>query len=96
VLFGAVRPANGKTAVVVSLNGTPAFNGGRVLVKDSTGKGVASCRVTGGDCRGGQCGLIPRFVLAPGAYRIEFVGPNGKVVAKEVTVASAPMSVGMQ
>jgi hypothetical protein len=95
VLFGAVGPASGKTAIVVGLNGTPAFNGGRVVVKDSTGKVVASCRATGGNCRGGQCGLMPRFVLAPGAYRIEFMSPDGKIVAKDVTVASAPLSVSM-
>lgn len=95
VLFGVAGPTNGKAAVAVGLNGTPALNGGKVVVKDAGGKPVATCRVTGGDCRGGQCGLAPRFVLAPGAYRVEFVGPDGKTAAKDVTVASAPVSVRM-
>jgi hypothetical protein len=95
VLFGAAGPANGKTAVVVALNGTSTLNGGRVVVRDSAGKAVANCFVTGGDCRGGQCGLTPRFVLAPGTYRIEFIGPDGKAVTN-VTVAAAPMSVRLQ
>jgi hypothetical protein len=95
VLFGVTGPANGKTAVVVSLNGTAALNGGKVVVKDASGKAVASCCVTGGDCRGGQCGLAPRFVLPPGAYKVEFVGPDGKTVSKDVTVATAPMNVKM-
>jgi hypothetical protein len=95
VLFGAAGPANGKTAVVVALNGTSTLNGGRVVVRDSADKVVANCFVTGGDCRGGQCGLTPRFVLAPGTYRIEFIGPDGKAVTN-VTVAAAPMSVRLQ
>jgi hypothetical protein len=67
-----------------------------VVVKDPSGKPVAYSCVTGGDCRGGQCGLTPRFVLAPGAYKVEILGPDGKAVTKDVTVATAPMSVRMQ
>ena len=67
---------------MVALNGTAALNGGKVVVKDASGKAVASCCVTGGDCRGGQCGLAPRFVLAPGAYKVEFIGPDGKAVGE--------------
>ena len=96
VLFGVTTPANGKTAVMVSLNGTSALNGGKVVVKDANGKAVASSCVTGGDCRGGQCGLAPRFVLAPGAYKVEFIGSDGKAATKDITVATAPMSVRMQ
>jgi hypothetical protein len=96
VLFGTTGPASGKTAIVVGLNGTASLNGGRVVVKDASGKPVATCCVAGGDCRGGQCGLVPRFVLAPGSYKIEFVGSDGKSVVKDVTVASAPMSLRMQ
>ncbi len=72
----------------VALNGTAALNGGKVVVKDMSGKAIASCCVTGGDGRGGQGGLSPRFVLAPGAYKVEVVGPDGKVAAKDVTVAA--------
>jgi hypothetical protein len=96
VLFGLAAATNGKTAIAVSLNGTPAFNGGKVVIKDAAGKGVATSWVTGGDCRGGQCGLVPRFVLAPGTYKIEFVGSDGEIVTKDVTVDSAPMSVRLQ
>jgi hypothetical protein len=84
------------TPVVVALNGTAALNGGKVVVKDSGGKTVAACCVTGADCRGGQCGLAPRFVLAPGAYKVEIVGSDGKVTAKDVTVATSPMQVKVQ
>src|SRR5205823_9275135 len=93
VLFGAATPGGPLTPVVVSLNGTGALNGGKVVVKDPSGKPVAYSCVTGGDCRGGQCGLSPRFVLPPGAYKVEFVGPDGKVSVKDVTVATSPMSV---
>ena len=96
VLFGVAGPVNGKAPLTVALNGTATLNGGKVVVKNASGKAVASCCVTGGDCRGGQCGLAPRFVLAPGAYRIEFIGPGGKAVSKEVTIATAPMNVRMQ
>ena len=80
----------------MALNGTATLNGGKVLVKDVNGKTVACCCVTGGDCRGGQGGLVPRFVLTPGAYKFEFVGPHGQALTKDVTVASAPMSVRTQ
>jgi hypothetical protein len=93
VLFGAAGPSNGKTAVAVSLNGTSAINGGKVVVKDASGKAVACSCVAGADGRGGQCGLSPRFVLPPGAYKVEFVGPDGKVAVKDVTVTTSPMSV---
>jgi VCBS repeat protein/FG-GAP repeat protein len=96
VLFGVAAPANGRTSLAVSLNGTPAFNGGKVVIRDSAGRGIATCWVTGSDCRGGQCGLAPRFVLTPGAYKIEFVGSDGKIVTKDVTVDSAPMSIRIQ
>lgn len=93
VLFGAATPGGPMTPVTVALNGTAALNGGKVVVKDSAGKAVAACCVAGGDGRGGQCGLAPRFVLAPGAYKVEVVGADGKAVVKDVVVASSPMSV---
>lgn len=95
VLFGVAAAANGKTAVSVSLNGTAALNGGKVIVKDAAGQRVAMSSVTGADCRGGQCGLAPRFVLTPGAYKFEFVGSDGKAVARDLTVATAPLTVRM-
>jgi len=95
VLFGVASRVNGKAPVTVHLNGTSTLNGGKILVKDASGKAVACCSVTGGDCRGGQGGLVPRFVLAPGAYRLAFVGSDGKSVEKDVTVAGTPVSVRM-
>ncbi|HSQ56844.1 MAG TPA: VCBS repeat-containing protein, partial [Gemmata sp.] len=93
VLFGVARPGGSLTPLVVPLNGTAGLNGGKVVVKDAAGKAVASCAVAGADCRGGQCGLAPRFVLAPGAYRVEIVGTDGKVSGKNVTIANSPMQV---
>ena len=81
------------TSVVVPLNGTSALNGGKVIVKDTTGKAVASHAVNGGDGRGGQGWLTPRFVLAPGAYKVEIIGPDGRALVRDVNVASSPMSV---
>src|SRR5207244_1277921 len=92
VLFGVATPGGPMTPVVVALNGTAALNGGKVVVKDAAGKAVASCCVAGGSARGGQCGLAPRFVLPPGAYKVEVTGSDGKVSAKDVTVANSPMS----
>ena len=96
ILFGAAGTGTGKTPVVVSLNGTAGLNGGKVVVKDATGKAVASAGVFGGDGRGGQHGLAPRFALPPGGYRVEIVGPGGRTVTREVTVAGNPMSVKLE
>ena len=82
--------------MTVALNGTTSLNGGKVVVKDMSGKRVACCAVSGGDGRGGQCGLSPRFVLAPGAYKFEIIGPDGKATVKDVTVTATPMQVKVQ
>ena len=96
ILFGAAGTPSGKTPVVVSLTGTPAQNGGRVVVKDMGGKPVASCCVFGGDGRGGQAGLAPRFCLAPGAYKVEVTTTDGKATVTDLTVTASPMSVRAQ
>ena len=93
MLFGVATTGGPLTAVQVPLNGTTALNGGKVVVKDAAGKSVATHAVSGGDGRGGQGNLTPRFVLAPGAYKVEITGADGKVVVKDVTVAGTPMSV---
>lgn len=95
VLFGAATPGAGKAAVVVTLNGTSGLNGGKVVVKNAADKTVASATVVGGDGRGGQ-GLVPRFVLAPGNYKVEIVGPEGKVIVTSLTVAASPLNVKVQ
>ncbi|MFM8271960.1 MAG: FG-GAP repeat domain-containing protein [Gemmata sp.] len=96
VLFGAFTPGGKMTPVTVALNGSSTFNGGKVVVKDARGERVACSAVSGGDGRGGQCGLTPRFSLAPGAYKFEIVGPDGKATTKDVTVTATPMQVKLQ
>jgi hypothetical protein len=94
ILFGAVKdgPGSGKTPVVVTLNGTPGLNGGKLVVKDMTGKAVATACVSGGESRGGNA-LVPRFALAPGAYRVELIGSDGKATITALTVAGSPMNL---
>src|SRR5262245_13317628 len=96
VLFGIAKTGGAKTPVMVALNGTGGLNGGKVVVKNAAGQRVTCSAVTGGDCRGGQCGLSPRFALDPGAYKLEIIGPDGKVTVKDVTVTTAPMNVKLQ
>ena len=91
VLFGVQTPGGAKTPVVVALNGTATLNGGTVVVKNAKGERVAGYAVAGGDGRGGQGGLAPRFALTPGAYTFELVGPDGKATVKNVTVTTTPM-----
>ncbi len=92
ILFGLVKESMGKTPVVVTLNGTAGLNGGKVVVKDMTGKAVATACHSGGDCRGGNA-LLPRFALAPGEYKVELTGPDGKATITALTVATSPMNV---
>ena len=89
----ACAAAGERQDAVVALNGTATLNGGKVVVKDAAGKAVACCCVTGGDGRGGQARAGAAVRAGPGAYKFEFVGPDGKAVTKDVTVAAAPMSV---
>ncbi len=93
VLFGAFTPGSAKTPVTVALNGSSTLNGGKVVVKDAKGERVACSAVSGGDGRGGQSGLAPRFALAPGAYKFEMTGTDGKTTTKDVTVTTTPMQV---
>jgi hypothetical protein len=92
ILFGASGAANGRTPVVVGLNGSAC----KVVVKDMSGTAVASSSVCGGDGRGGQSGMNPRFVLAPGAYKLEVLGTDGKATTTDLTVTATPMSVKLQ
>ena len=92
-LFGVQTPGGAKTPVTVALNGTATLNGGKIVVRDMGNNRVACCAVCGGDGRGGQSGTAPRFVLAPGAYKFEMVGPDGKATVKDVTVTATPMQV---
>ncbi|MCS7270669.1 MAG: VCBS repeat-containing protein, partial [Gemmataceae bacterium] len=93
VLFGALLPPEGRTAVQVSLNGTPALNGVRVVIRNGNGQPVATAPILGGHGRGGQCGLLPRFLLPPGTYKIEAVGPAGTLATANIQVAGSPLQV---
>ena len=94
ILFGAVKegPGSGKTPVVVTLNGTVGLNGGKIVVKDMAGKAVATACLCGGESRGGNH-LAPRFALAPGEYKVELTGSDGKATITALTVAGSPMNV---
>ena len=81
---------------MLSLNGTPGFNGGTVSVLDAAGTRVAGAAVFGSDGRGGQHGLVPRFALAPGAYRVEVRGGAGTPLVKDITVTGSPLNVRVQ
>jgi len=88
VLFGGPADASKWTPVVVHVSG-----GGTVTVKAADGKRVASAEVFGGDGRGGQPGLNPRFVLLPGTYTLAVKGTDGKMKEQPLVVAANPMSV---
>lgn len=93
VLFGEAKRGTPLTPVTVALTGTATLNGGKVLVKNAAGKPLAVQAVAGADCRGGQSGLAPRFVLPPGTYKLELLGPTGQAITKDVTVATSPLNV---
>ncbi len=93
ILFGSMPLPSGQTSVQLSLNGTPVLNGGRVVIRNSNGQPVASAWVLGGHGRGGQCGLLPRFLLSPGTYKIELIAPNGTITSRELNVAATPLLV---
>ncbi len=96
ILFGTANPGTGKTPVVIALNGTTSISGGKVTVKDMNGTAIASVGIHGGDGRGGQAGLTPRFVLTPGNYKLEVIGTDGKARISDLTVTATPMSVKLQ
>jgi hypothetical protein len=91
ILFGNKELAGSCSQVVVSL-GTEAV-GSRLRVLDKGGKAVAVCDVSGGEGRGGQPSLSPRFTLPPGEYKIECRSSSGRSSLKEITVADSPLSV---
>jgi hypothetical protein len=49
--------------------------------------------VSGGEARGGQPSLSPRFTLPPGEYRLVVRTSSGKSGTHSVVVADAPMRV---
>jgi len=91
VLFGNKELAGKCTQVVVRMGAESIGSSVRVL--DNAGNALASQDVSGGEGRGGQSGLSPRFTLAPGQYRIEVRTPSGKNQALPIAVADTPMRV---
>jgi hypothetical protein len=94
VLFGGPADASKWTPVTVRLPASAV--GGRVTVTAADGKPVASTQVLGGDGRGGQAGLVPRFALPPGEYKLSVRGTDGTVREKPLTVAKDPVSVKLE
>ncbi len=66
---------------------------GTVTAKSDDGKTTITTQLFGGNGRGGQGDLNPRFVLAPGGYTFTVKGSDGKSKEQKVTVAGTPMQV---
>lgn len=92
VLFGN-KEMGGKCTQVILSFGEEGSVGTRIRILDKDKKVVAVTDVSGGEARGGQPSMSPRFTLAAGAYVFEYRYPNGKGGTKEVTVADAPLRV---
>jgi hypothetical protein len=89
VLFG--RPAD--AAKWFPLVVRSATVGGTVTVTTPDGKKVAVAQAYGADGRGGQGGLVPRFALAPGDYKVRVTASGGKTREKAVKIESGPLNV---
>ncbi len=92
-LFGGPADASKWTPIVVKLPKDNPLTCGTVTVKSDDGKTTVTTQLFGGNGRGGQGDLNPRFVLAPGAYTVSVKGADGKMKEQKVTVANTPMSV---
>ena len=93
-LFGGPADASKWTPITVKLPKENAGVGCRVVVKSGT-ETVARTQLFGGDGRGGQGEVSPRFVLPPGAYVVAVTGTDGKTREKSVTVEKTPMKVSV-
>jgi hypothetical protein len=91
-LFGS--PADAGKWVPVVVQAAPP--GGKVTVTAADGKRVASAEAFGGDGRGGQAGLVPRFALPPGGYKLTVRTPDGKTREAAFTLADRPLSVKVE
>jgi len=92
-LFGGPADASKWTPVVVKLPKGAAGVGSRVVVKSGK-ETVARAQLLGGDGRGGQGAVSPRFVLPPGEYTLTVTGTDGQSREKTVTVVEkTPMRV---
>jgi hypothetical protein len=68
------------------------------VCKVTTGEGtvVASSQVLGGDARGGQPTLAPRFALPPGEYTVTVTGTDGKSKEAKLTMTKEPAKVAFE
>jgi FG-GAP-like repeat len=94
VLFGNAEHAKGKCTSVVVQPGLESV-GSRLRMLDKAGNLVAMQDASGGEARGGQGCLSPRFTAPPGTYRLEVRTPSGKSATKEIVVGDSPMRVTM-
>lgn len=78
VLLGNPDALTKRTPVSLLLGAKSGVVGGRVVVRNSEGKLLASQHVSGGDGRGGQAALMARFALQPGKYRLEWLASSGE------------------
>lgn len=90
ILFGNKELPSPKVPVVVHVPGVAI--GGTTAVR-ITGPGTQLTRSLSGGASRGQPDLAPRFVVAPGAYKVEVRDGTGKTVTKDVTVAGDPMKL---
>jgi hypothetical protein len=58
--------------------------GAKASLLDASGKPVQTVAISGGDARGGQSGLIPRFTGTPGEYTVEVRLTNGQSLTRKV------------
>jgi hypothetical protein len=81
------------SAVVVKV---PRAWGGVCKVSTADGKAVASTQLLGGDARGGQPTLAPRFALPPGEYKLTLTGTDGKTKEAKLTMTKEPAKVAFE
>jgi FG-GAP-like repeat len=93
VLFASAQAPAKRTPLLVQLPEENCWVGGKVRALDGGGKAVQTCVFSGGDGRGGQSMLCPRFTLAPGAYRIELTDSAGQKRVKDVQVQGSPLRI---
>jgi hypothetical protein len=70
--------------------------GGVCTVTNGEGKVVASWQLLGGDARGGQSTLTPRFALQPGEYKVTVTGTDGKTKEAKLTMTKEPAKVAFE
>jgi len=95
-IFGSGADAGSLTPILVQMPKETNYCGGTISVTSTEGKLIASRQFFGGDGRGGQGGIAPRFALAPGLYTLVVKGSDGKTKQQAVTVAQDPMKVAME